>query len=1008
MKNSFSILLVFCILTVLGLFLIPRLDIGNAPRPKQGHTLTISFKWNQASAKVIEQNVTSRIEAVASSVRGVEKVSSVSRFGRGQVVVELKPKADVSAIKFELASIIRQMRNQLPEGISYPTVTGGEVDTALGDDDEEKHILTYQLHAAMSGAQIRQTAQREAQHQLERIEGVAKVDITGAPVHYMEVTYDAAQLSLYGLTANDMAEAIRQFVGRENVLGKATYEEGTIRIPLLLSVDAHELTGHQATTKRRRFEEIPLKTIGNKIIYLNHLASCTWRERKPDSYYRVNGMNTVYMKIYAEKGVRLMEVAGAVKETVSGLGSSFQRLHPSLSYDRAEEQMSEFRNLVMRSSLTLLILLLFVWLSGGCRWRYLLVITLSLITNILIASGCYWLLNLRLHPFSMAGITISLGILIDAAIVMTDHYANYHNRKAFTGISAAMLTTVSALIMVFWLPDYLQADLSDFSVVMIVNLSVALLVAFFFTPALISRMGFSMRRPVLRRSLRTRWLSACSRTYLHYVKLTQRPWLRTGLLFVFAALFAFSLRSFVNHLEVGTFRPKEPEKKLLIRASMPVGGSVHELNDKVMQVEAFLSQYQEIKQYETTIRQRGASIVVSFQEEALHSSFPYLLENQVIGKIITIGGADWATSGVSERGFSNSLNLQHRSSSIEISGYDYGRLYRYAEDMCRELSKNGRVADLAIVTPGHEQQEDEFFMEYDETRLAIDSIYPQDIYNSLKGMLSVQNTGKLKMADGEKMDVVASPWSVDAFDLWQLQHAYIRSADRSVRPSAMMNISKRKAKNIIPRNQQEYVLRVAFNVLGSYTYTSQYIKDLMQTFSSRFPAGFRCVNKSYGAYEDDGTQYWLIGLVAVVIFFILAILFESLWQSLAVTLLIPVSFIGLFLTYSVLDIPFGTGGFAAMVLLAGLTVNAGIYILCQYRMQARQDSHAFLRAFNHKIIPVVLTVLSTILGMIPFLIDGADEQPFWFSLAVGTIGGLMPSILFLALFLPAVLRLKKD
>ena len=109
MKNSFSILLVFCILTVLGLFLIPRLDIGNAPRPKQGHTLTISFKWNQASAKVIEQNVTSRIEAIASSVRGVEKVSSVSRFGRGQVVVELKPKADVSAIKFELASIIRQM-----------------------------------------------------------------------------------------------------------------------------------------------------------------------------------------------------------------------------------------------------------------------------------------------------------------------------------------------------------------------------------------------------------------------------------------------------------------------------------------------------------------------------------------------------------------------------------------------------------------------------------------------------------------------------------------------------------------------------------------------------------------------------------------------------------------------------------------------------------------------------------------------------------------------------------
>ena len=94
-----------------------------------------------------------------------------------------------------------------------------------------------------------------------------------------------------------------------------------------------------------------------------------------------------------------------------------------------------------------------------------------------------------------------------------------------------------------------------------------------------------------------------------------------------------------------------------------------------------------------------------------------------------------------------------------------------------------------------------------------------------------------------------------------------------------------------------------------------------------------------------------------------------------------------------------------MVLLAGLTVNAGIYIICQLN---NQNGKMFVKAFNHKIIPILLTILSTVLGMIPFLIDGPDEQPFWYSLAVGTIGGLVFSIIPILLFLPSVLKLSPD
>lgn len=999
MKHSFSILLTMCILMVIGAALTTRLDIGSEPRPERGKTLTIAYWWQGAAAKVVEQNVTSRIEALASSVKGVESVSSVSEFGSGRVVVQLKKQADVPAVKFEIASLLRQIRGKLPEGVSYPVLTGGEADTGRSDDKEVKHILTYQVNADMPDEQIRRIVEREVKPKMERTEGVSHVVVTGGTSRYMEISYDAQKLAGYGIYGSDIAEAVRSFAGREDVAGTVGTEGGRVIVPLLLSTPG-------ATVE---LEKMPVKTVGDKIIYLNDLASCELRQRKPDNYYRVNGMNTIYVNVYAERDAGVVRTADRVRALAECPSMTFK-----LTCDRAERQMSEFNTLIRRSALTLAILLLFVWLSSGMSWRYLAIITVTLAANILMAVIAYRLLDIRLHPFSMAGVTVSLGIIIDSTIVMVDHYSYYRDRKAFLGILAAMLTTIGSLVIVFWLPDYLRHDLRDFSVIVMINLGVALVVALLFAPALVCRMGYSSRMAGGGRRMRV--VARLTDIYRRYIAVCQHRVWRWVLLLVVACSFGGSLKLFVDCLDSNTFRPKEEEKKLNIRAQMPLGGSVHELNDKVREVEAFLSQFDKIRRYETNVSSWGAHITVEFKEDALNTGFPYLLENKVIGKVITIGGADWSTYGVSERGFSNSLNLQYRANSIEIAGYDYDRLYRYAEDMCRELRKNARVTDIAIETPGHERQEDELFVEYDRRMLAVDSLSARDIHSSLKSILSETDAGEIELMSGKvesgkvergrgatlRTHAVVRPTGMNGFDLWQMENSYIRVADREVRASDFMRICGREAKNCIPRERQEYVLRVAFNVLGSYTYTARYIRQVTDKFNDLFPIGFRCVDRTYGSYDDNGTQYWLIGLIAVIIFWICAMLFESLYHALVIVLLIPASFIGLFLTYALTGVPFGTGGFAAMVLLCGLTVNSGIYIICEYRNCGR-----FVRAFNHKIIPILLTAFSTVIGMTPFLIDGPYEQPFWFSLAVGTIGGLAFSIVPLVVFLPLVMRVDR-
>lgn len=1013
MKHNFSILLIMCILMVIGVALTPRLDISNEPRPEQGKTLTITYWWQNASAKVVEQNVTSRIEAAVSSVKGVEKVSSVSEFGSGRITVEMKSKANVSMAKFEIASILRQLRPKLPKNTSFPVVSGGEVDASRADDDEVKLILTYQLNADMSEEQMRQLAEKESKHDIEKIAGVNNVQVSGTKLQYMEISYDANEIGVYGLTNNDIVEAVRNFTGREDVIGEVTKNQGRVTVPLILTSKGNGKT----------FEQMPLSTIDGKIIYLNNLTTCNIREKQPDSYYRVNGMNSVYVNVYADKDASVVSVSGKVKDALEKSANSFIAKHSILTYDRAEIQMKEFYTLLLRSSLTLVILLLFVWLAGGRKWIYTGIIAFALLANILMAVLLYWLFDIRLHPMSMAGITVSLGIIIDSTIVMVDHYGYYRNRKAFIGVLAAMLTTIGSLVIVFWLPDYLRHDLKDFSVVVMINLAIAIIVASVFVPALIERARLFSRKTITTRTLRVRLVIAFSHIYQRYVGWCQHRFGRWGFLLVFALLFAGSLYYFVECLDSNTYRPKKPRMMLHIRGQMPVGGSVQELNEKIKEIEAFLTQYnKEIRKFETSIWGRGGSIDVDFTDEALHTSFPYMLENRVIGKLVSIGGADWATYGVSERGFSNSLQLQYRSNSIQLVGYDYDRLYAFAEEMYRELRKNNRVADLIIRTPGHENQENELYMEYDRRALALSGLSPQNIYYTLRNLLEGGNADDIEISENRKMPVVVRPSTKESFDEWKLRNSHVNVGGRDVRPSGFMDINQREAKNVIPRENQEYILEVAFNVLGSYTYTYRLLSRTIEKYNHYLPVGFRCKDRTYGAYEDEGTQYWLIGLVAVIIFFIIAILFESLMQALAVVSLIPVSFIGLFLTYYIAGVPFGTGGFAAMVLLAGLTVNAGIYIICQNNNQQdlrillanwdKREKHRigckkYVTAFNHKIIPILLTILSTVLGMIPFLIDGPDSQPFWYSLAVGTIGGLMFSIVPIFLFLPCVLRLKR-
>lgn len=197
--------------------------------------------------------------------------------------------------------------------------------------------------------------------------------------------------------------------------------------------------------------------------------------------------------------------------------------------------------------------------------------------------------------------------------------------------------------------------------------------------------------------------------------------------------------------------------------------------------------------------------------------------------------------------------------------------------------------------------------------------------------------------------------------------------------------------------------------MGSAKFGNEYLDEILDEMKLLMPIGYEAKKQTWSwDYEKAKRQYGLIAFLIIGIFFICSVLFENLKQPLYIIAIIPISFIGLFLIFSLFDFYFDQGGYAAFVMLGGLAVNAGIFIINDLNNRSKGlYNRNVLKSVAGKAIPILLTVLSTCFGLIPFLIEGQNEI-FWFSLAIGTIGGLIFSMVGVFWVLPVMLWKKNE
>ncbi|KAA6321798.1 hypothetical protein EZS27_028592, partial [termite gut metagenome] len=478
-----------------------------------------------------------------------------------------------------------------------------------------------------------------------------------------------------------------------------------------------------------------------------------------------------------------------------------------------------------------------------------------------------------------------------------------------------------------------------------------------------------------------------------------------------------TMRLFTQKVSNGSYASGErSETSLSVTASLPNGSTREQMDVLIRKMENYIRQYQEVKQFETNIHNgQRAAIRILFVKKHQRSVFPYMLRNKLITKAIELGGGSWGVYGLGD-GFNNDVKEQAGSSRIKLLGYNYDELKVLAEAMRDSLLQHRRIQEIIIDSKFEWYKNDytEYVFDLQKERLAQENTLPTDLFHSIKPLFEKSVYAGDWVHHGRVEPIRLFARQAGELDIWNLENYPGRTGERNYKLSEIAKIGKWTVPQNIAKENQQYLLCLQYEYIGAYQQSYKVMERAIESFNQTAPLGYKSESEQgwyWWGKESSYKQYGLLFLIIAIIFFMTGFLFNSMTQPLVVIFIIPISFIGLFLTFYLFQLNFDQGGFAAFILLAALSVNANIYILNEYNnIRASRPRltpvQAYLKAWNAKINPIFLTVFSTILGFIPFMI-GKYKEAFWFPLAAGTIGGLVLSLIALFVFLPLFMNIGK-
>jgi len=1015
-------------LTVLGLFSYARLGVEQMP------DITFPGAWIQvdypgASAEAVEREVVKPMEEAVNSVAGVKRITSRAAEGQGTMSVEFGLDTDMSRAMQEVRDRVSAAQSGFPRDVRPPTV-------ARWNNDNSQPVVNLALvSATRSARELSMLGENVVGKRLERVDGVARVELNGLVQREVRIDLDPTRLREYGVTPAEITAALKEANADQpvGVLSDRSADtllrvEGRVRDP-------------------RLFEQIVVARRNGLALTLADLGTLVEREREPDSLARINGRPAIVFNVFKQQDANIVAVGEAVKKAMDEVRKA---LPPDVelrlvyaSSDWVKSSLDGVRHTLIEGAL-LTIAIVFLFLHS---WRSTIITGLTLPIAVVSSFIAVYAFGFTLNFMTMMALSLCIGLLIDDAIVVRENIVRHvglgkdHRRAALEGtgeIGLAVMATTFAICAVFvpvaFMGGIIGKFFYPFGVTVVVAVLVSLFVSFTLDPMLSSVWpdppSARLRRlPVVGHAIRAtdRALDALHRVYeqlVHWIfsarrwrlwlpayghafdaqarrdKSSARRW-RRATLTPRGVVLAIGGLSFVAALAlaplVGSeFVPDTDQSYTQLALRMPVGASLERTDAKVRQVEDVVRAMPEVENLSTWVGGPGqrnqAWLNIGLVPRAERKRSQKQVEEAIRKEIARIPGTD------ASLGF-------NRPIYVAILGNDSEQLARVADEFAAKVRKIPGAVDVeSSVKAGVPA----YAVRLKPAAVRELGITAPQLASSLRAYVNGETATWWTTPDGDQIDVVLRLPQERRERIEQLRGLPVAFAKDGT-PIALDSVAVLEPvfnPDVIRRQNLQRREAVFAGVQGrSPGDVGADVQNLMKEIVLPPGVSFDIGGQMQQQAEAFGGLLAAMALAVIFIYIVLASQFGSFLQPLAIMASLPLALIGVMLALLVWRSTLNVFSMIGLVMLMGLVTKNAI-LLVDFANHARKAGatvpEALLQAGLVRMRPIVMTTAAMVFGMLPLAIALNEGGEIQAPMGRAIIGGLVTSTLLTLVVVPVL------
>lgn len=951
----------------------------------------VEMPYPGSTPEEVERLITRPAEESIATIPGIKMLNSESRPDGAGIFLMLDWDENIAIKAVEVREKVEAVRHEMPDDLRRVNVF--KFNTA------DEAVFTLRISSKRDLSEAYDMLYRNLVLPLQRLPGVARVDLEGVEPKEIRIELSAARVSALGV---DLAELDRRLTAANFSASAGLISEGDTRYRV------------NPEGEFRSVESIRRLVINERGTRLGDVADVTYEPKERTYERHLDRQYAIGLSIYKERGANLVEVGRRALEEIGRIGESPEMQGIELFFlDNSAEGVTDSLRDLLRAGLIgalFSIAVLFLFLRNLAAT---LTVTLAVPISITITLGVMWSLGLSLNILSMMGLMLAVGLLVDNAVVVSESI--FHQRELEPGnpraaaiegtrsVGLAVLAgtiTSSAVFLpnIFGDQNQISIFMSHVAVAICVSLVASLLISLTVIPLVASRIGapasaeggrfFHGVRERYGRTLR--WL------------LQHRAW--TALL-ILAVLGSVAVPA--AFVKTDMF-PEEQRRELMLRYNLNAVYSLDRLRRDVDLIEDYLYDNQaafEIRNVYTYFDEQGSAqstILLTDEDDAQLSSTE-------IKKRITDGLPKIATG---QPTFDSWRTGASENLSVTLIGESSERLRELAGDISPLLR---RVEGLRDVRPESGAGDVQVNVRVDRERAARYGLNAQEVAEFVAIALRGRELSEYRAAEGE-VPVTLRFREEDSRDIEQLLTLRMATeAGEEVPVGAVADITRTRGPVTVRRQDRQTALGIQA-ALDDVTMDEarERIQKLMDGLT--LPPGY---SWKFGRGFDEGQEVQVkmivnIGLAILLIFLVMAALFESLLYPLAIVTTIIFSFVGVFWFFLLTGTTFSLMAMIGLLILIGVVVNNGIvYVdrMNQLRHQGMPRVEAIVQAGQDRLRPILMTVSTTVLGMVPLSLGTTQlggEGPAYFPMARAIAGGLMFSTVISLLVLPGIYLMLDD